>query len=78
MFPTCIFKHRQSQNNLHQRQCIDFEGGHLDFSHLTELENIYVTDIYIKKQYKPSIIKNHKTTKKIFFDGVTLKGYVAS
>ena len=32
----------------------------------------------MKKQYKPSIIKNHKITEKIFFDGVPLKGYVAS
>ena len=32
----------------------------------------------MKKQYKTSIIKNHKITKRIFFDGVPLKGYVAS
>ena len=32
----------------------------------------------MKKQYKSSIIKNHKITKKIFFDGVPLKGYIAS
>ena len=30
------------------------------------------------KQYKSSRIKNHKITKKFFFDGVPLKGYVAS
>ena len=30
-----------------------------------------------KKQYKSSIIKNHKITKSIF-DGIPLKGYVAS
>ena len=32
----------------------------------------------MKKQYKSSIIKNHKITKKIFFDGTPLKGYVGS
>ena len=31
-----------------------------------------------KKQYKSSIINNHKITKKDIFDGVPLKGYVAS
>ena len=32
----------------------------------------------MKKQYKSSIIENHKITYKIFFDSVPLKGYVAS
>ena len=32
----------------------------------------------MKKQYKTSIIKNHKITQKSFFDGISLKGYVAS
>ena len=32
-----------------------------------------------KKQHKSSRVKNHKITKNIFFfDGVPLKGYVAS
>ena len=31
----------------------------------------------MKKQYKTSIIKNHKITKNIF-DGVPLEGYIAS
>ena len=39
-----------------------FKGGHLDFPHLTELKNVYITEIYMKKQYKTSIIKNHKIT----------------
>ena len=45
---------------------MNFKGGCLDFSHLTELENIdlYIIEIYMKKQYKSSIIKNHKTTEK--------------
>ena len=30
------------------------------------------------KQFKSSIIKNHKITNKKFFDGVPLKDYVAS
>ena len=32
----------------------------------------------MKKQHKSSRIKNHKITKKKNFDGVSLKGYVAS
>ena len=32
----------------------------------------------MKKQYKSSIIKNHKIIKKNFFDGIPLKGYVAT
>ena len=40
---------------------------------------IYIYIIfYMKKLYKSSIIKNHKITKKNFFDGVPLKGYVDS
>ena len=34
------------------------KGGYLDLSHLTELRNIYITEIYMKKQYKSSMIKN--------------------
>ena len=34
----------------------DFKGGYLDFSHLTELKNIYIMEIYMKKQYKSSRI----------------------
>ena len=44
-----------------------FKGGLLDFSHLTELKNIYITEIYMKKQYSLSIIKNHEITNKFFF-----------
>ena len=29
----------------------DIKGGYLDFSHLSELKNIYITEIYMKKQY---------------------------
>ena len=55
------------------------KGGYLDFSHLTELKNIYSTKIYMKKQYKSSMIKNHKFTYIFFFffDSVSLKGYAA-
>ena len=31
----------------------------------------------MKKQYKSSIIKKHKMTKKNVVDGIPLKGYVA-
>ena len=61
------------KENLLSHQCKCFKGGHLEFSHLTELKNIYITEIYMEKQYKSSIIKNHKITKKKFFDGVPLK-----
>ena len=54
------------------------KGVYLDFSRLTELKNLYITEIYMKKQYISSIINNHKTTKKEFFYGVSSKGYVAS
>ena len=46
---------------------IKLEGGYLDFSHLSELKNIYFAKIYLKKKkkkYKASIIRNHKITKK--------------
>ena len=36
-----------------------FKGGYLDFSYLTKLKNIDITEIYMKKQYKSSITKNH-------------------
>ena len=42
---------------------------YLDFSRLTELKNKYITEIYMNKQYKSSITKNHKIKKKMFFDG---------
>ena len=32
----------------------------------------------MKKQYKSSITKNHEIKKKCIFDGIPLKGYVAS
>ena len=42
---------------------IDFKGGYLDFSHLTELKNIYLTEIYMKNNTNhqpPRIIKLQK------------------
>ena len=39
--------------------CLSIKGGYLDFSHLIELKSIHITEIYMKKQYKSSIIKNH-------------------
>ena len=55
---------------------LSVKGGYLDFSHLAQLRNIYITEIYIEKQYKSSVIKNRKIT--IFFYGVPLKGNVTS
>ena len=43
------------------------KGGYLDFSHLAELKNICITEIYMKKQYKSLRNENHKITKKKFF-----------
>ena len=57
---------------------LTIKDGYLDFSHLTGLKNIYDTKIYMKKQYKLSITKNHEIKKYTFFDGVPLKGYIAS
>ena len=51
------------------------KDGYLDFSHLTELKDKYITEIYMKKQYKSSRIRIIKLQKK---DGIPLKGYVAS
>ena len=59
------------------KSLIYIKGGYLDFSHLNELKNIYITEIYMKKQYKSSITKNKKIKIK-HFDGIPLKGYVAS
>ena len=37
-----------------------FKGCYLDFSHLTELKDMHITKIHMKKQYQLSMIKNHK------------------
>ena len=34
--------------------------------------------MYMQKQYKSSITKNHEIKKKYFFDSVPLKDYIAS
>ena len=47
----------------HRQKLINVEGGYLDFSHLTELKDIYITEIYMKRHCKSSRIKNHKITK---------------
>ena len=36
-----------------------FKGGYLDFSHLVELKNIYITEIYMKKKKKTIKIINN-------------------
>ena len=43
------------------------KGGYSDLSHLTELKTTYITEIYMEKQYKSSITKNHKIRKIQFF-----------
>ena len=45
---------------------VELNGGYLDFSHLTEFKNVHITEIYMEKQYKSSITKNHKIMKKYF------------
>ena len=47
-----------------------FTSGYLDFSHLMGLKNTFITEIYMRKQYKSSITKNHKNKDKYIFDGV--------
>ena len=77
-FP-CKFVTLNSGYLCHRYSYLGLKGGYLDFSHLTELMNIYITEIYMKKQYNSSISMNHKFKKKsIFYDGILLKGYVAS
>ena len=56
---------------------LSVKDRYIDFSHLTELKNIYITEIYMKKQCKLSITKKIKK-KKVFLDDVPVKGYVAS
>ena len=57
----------------------ELKGGYLDFSHLTELKNIYITEVHMKKQYKSSItIRIIELKIKSSYDGVPLKGYIAS
>ena len=53
-------------------------SGHLDFSHLTELKNVYFTGIYMKTNTNYQELTIIKLRKKIFFDGIPLKGCVAS
>ena len=59
---------------------IRIKGGYLGLSHFCELKK-YISlkkqCFYMKKQYKSSIIKNHKITNKKN-DGVPLQGYAAS
>ena len=58
---------------------ITLKGGYLDFFHFAELRNICITEIYMKKQYKSSRIKNRKIKKKKKkMMAVPIKGYVAS
>ena len=57
--------------SVYKNLLLSIKGGYLDFSHLTELKNVCITEIY-------KIIKNHKITQKIVFDGVPIKDYVAS
>ena len=50
-----------------------FKGCYLDFSHPTDLK--YIAESYMKKQYKSSIIKNYKITKKFFLIAFPLTHY---
>ena len=45
----------------------DIKGGYLDFSRLTKLKNIYITEIYMKKQYKSSMLRIIKLQTKFFW-----------
>ena len=41
-----------SMNNDNLNKLYSLGGGYLDFSHLTELKNIYITEIYMKKKLR--------------------------
>ena len=63
----CLHRQIQKPNkNIVAALMRRIKGGYLDFSHLTELENIYITEIYMRKQYKSSKTKNHKIKQKYF------------
>ena len=56
---------------------LGLKGGYLDFSHLTELKHIYITEIHKKKKNTNQLIRIIKL-KETIFDGVPSKDYVAS
>ena len=47
---TKVYQFRQKQNYFLPFESSAFKGGYLDCSHLTELENIYITEIYKRKK----------------------------
>ena len=50
------------------------KGGYLDFSHLTELKNIYIIGIYLKKKKKRYLDFSHFTElKNIYITEIYLK-----
>ena len=49
------------------------KGGYLDFSHLTKLKNIYITEIYMKRLFNHQELKIMKLQTKILFDGFPFK-----
>ena len=53
-----------------------FKGGF--FASHQIIKKIHITEIYMKKQYKSSIIRLIELQNKTKFDDVPLKGYVAS
>ena len=56
-----VFHHARQLSNIYRINLSNIKGGYLDFSHLTQLKDMYdISEIYIKKQYKSSITKNHK------------------
>ena len=45
---------------------LNLKGGYLDFSHLTESKNIYITEIFVKDLYKSSITKTKRKLLMVF------------
>ena len=59
-------------------EILALKGGHLDFSHLTELKYIYITEIHMKKHTNHEYLRIIELQKKKNFYGIPLKGYEAS
>ena len=75
LFPLCFLFLKKSFIVILAMFNLSSANGYLDFSHLAELKKIHITEIFMKKQYKSSVTKNHEIRNFLRFP---LKGYVAS
>ena len=69
-----------SQRSVHLSMisCNSFKGGHLDFSHLTELEMYISLKFILKNNINHQELRIIRLLKKMFLMRVPFKGYVAS